>query len=194
MALGGFLLCAGSAGAQPWQYFYDGSGNLMTRKGEGVAPPQILGQPQPQIVAPGELASFSVVLADTTACGYQWLFNGTNLPSQTGDALLILKVSTTNLGLYSVVITNTSGSVTSSVAQLYLDSNGNGIPDTWELAYFGNLNQNATGDFDGDGISNLQEFLDGTNPTNRASFRSRLTVLSRRAAWSLPRLRRPAML
>ena len=167
-----------SAEAQPWQYFYDGSGNLMIRKGEGVAPPQILGQPQPQIVAPGELASFSVVMADTTACGYQWLFNGTNLTGQNGDALLILNVAASNEGLYSVIITNTSSSVTSSVAQLYLDSNGNGIPDRWELAYFGNLNQNATGDFDGDGISNLQEFLDGTNPTNRTSFRSRLTVLS----------------
>ena len=50
------------------------------------------------------------------------------------------------------------------------------MPDWWQMAYFGNLNQTATGDFDGDGISNLGEFLDGTNPTNSASFRPRLNI------------------
>lgn len=44
------------------------------------------------------------------------------------------------------------------------DTNHNGLDDRWELEYFGNLNQTANGDFDGDGISNLQELLRGTNP------------------------------
>src|SRR5258708_35340594 len=33
------------------------------------------------------------------------------------------------------------------------------------MAYFGNLNQTAIGDFDGDGLTNLQEYLYGTDPT-----------------------------
>ena len=61
---------------------------------------------------------------------------------------------------------------------LWFDGNGNGLPDSWEITYFGNLNQTATGDFDGDGVSNLQEFLDGTNPNNPASALYRLTVLT----------------
>ncbi len=49
------------------------------------------------------------------------------------------------------------------------DTDADGLPDWWELQYFSNLTQNATGDFDGDGVNNLQEYLAGTSPTNAAS-------------------------
>jgi hypothetical protein len=45
------------------------------------------------------------------------------------------------------------------------DSDGDGLPDSWEMAYFGNLSQGANGDPDGDGVSNLNEYLQGRNPT-----------------------------
>lgn len=44
------------------------------------------------------------------------------------------------------------------------DSDNDSLPDDWELAYFGNLEQNANDDFDNDGITNLQELLANTNP------------------------------
>jgi alpha-tubulin suppressor-like RCC1 family protein len=44
------------------------------------------------------------------------------------------------------------------------DANHNGLDDRWELEYFGNLDQTANGDFDSDGISNLQELMRGTDP------------------------------
>jgi hypothetical protein len=44
------------------------------------------------------------------------------------------------------------------------DTNHNGIDDRWEWAYFGGLAQAPDADFDGDGISNYQEFLHGTDP------------------------------
>jgi Big-like domain-containing protein/carboxypeptidase family protein/beta-propeller repeat-containing protein/IPT/TIG domain-containing protein len=49
-----------------------------------------------------------------------------------------------------------------------IDSDGDGLPDNWELQYFGNLNQGANGDPDGDGVTNLQEYQQGRNPTKSA--------------------------
>lgn len=46
------------------------------------------------------------------------------------------------------------------------DSDGDGLPDTWEVNYFGSTTaQNATGDADNDGTNNLTEFRLGLNPT-----------------------------
>ncbi len=79
---------------------------------------------------------------------------------------------------YTVVITNSSGSVTSAPANILFDTDGNGLPDSWEIAYFGATGQDPNADPDGDGVSNLQEYLDGTDPTNPASFRPRLQLLA----------------
>ena len=54
----------------------------------------------------------------------------------------------------------------------WVDSDGDGIPDWWMMQYFGHPtglagdNSLATDDADGDGASNLQEYLAGTDPTN----------------------------
>jgi hypothetical protein len=56
-----------------------------------------------------------------------------------------------------------------------VDSDADGIPDCWMLQYFGHPtglasdNSRTTDDADGDGLSNLAEFLAGTDPTNPAS-------------------------
>jgi len=55
-----------------------------------------------------------------------------------------------------------SNGLTFTVGQV--DTDGDGLPDNWEMLYFGNLNQTAAGDFDGDGVTNLQEYLEGRNP------------------------------
>lgn len=163
--------------AQTSQFFFDPNGNLAVQMGETVFPPQILGQPKTQMVATGESAAFSVVVADPRSLTYQWRFNGVNLGSETGVSLVLDSVSTNNEGAYDVVLTNPSGSVTSAPAMLWIDSRGVGMPDSWQLAHFGNLNQLPNRDFDGDGSSNLQEFLNGTNPTNSASVLYSLTVV-----------------
>ncbi len=45
-----------------------------------------------------------------------------------------------------------------------LDSDGDGLADSWEFLHFTNLEQTANGDPDGDGISNWQEFSLNTDP------------------------------
>jgi uncharacterized repeat protein (TIGR01451 family) len=61
------------------------------------------------------------------------------------------------------------------------DGNGDGLPDVWQIQYFGCVGcpQAAPGsDADGDGFSNLQEYLAGTDPTN-ASSALRITAITR---------------
>ena len=49
------------------------------------------------------------------------------------------------------------------------DVNANGLPDAWERTFFGTLGVNPDADPDADGMSNREEYLSGTNPTNSLS-------------------------
>lgn len=50
-----------------------------------------------------------------------------------------------------------------------VDTDANGLPDWWETAHFGVTGVNPNADADGDGMTNFQEFLAGTNPTSAVS-------------------------
>lgn len=55
------------------------------------------------------------------------------------------------------------------------DTNYDGLPDDWQRLYFGDDTSGWAGalvDSDGDGVSNLMEFLAGTNPNNASSVMS----------------------
>ena len=88
---------------------------------------------------------------------------------------------TGNAGSYSVTasktdyesdtspITITSGQAT--IEDFYLsplgeDEDEDGLPDEWEMEYFGNLDQDANDDPDNDGATNIQEYGLGTEPNN----------------------------
>ncbi len=62
-----------------------------------------------------------------------------------------------------------------------LDSNANGLPDAWEEAWFGGYtNAVPDADPDGDGFSNLQEYVADTRPLDGQSY-IRITGISREA-------------
>jgi hypothetical protein len=66
----------------------------------------------------GSNATFSVTAAGTPALAYQWFFNAARLPSATLTNYTCLNARTNDAGSYWVVITNSAGSITSSVATL----------------------------------------------------------------------------
>ncbi len=88
------------------------------------SPPVIVLQPTNQSILPGAPASFSVAAVGNTPYYYHWRFNGTNLTNgvnfsgTTNATLIISNVLIANAGSYSVVVSNTLGSVTSTGAVL----------------------------------------------------------------------------
>ena len=51
------------------------------------------------------------------------------------------------------------------------DSDNDGMDDSWENEFFGNLDRTGTGDADGDGLTDLQEFVLLSNPMDASSGR-----------------------
>ena len=83
-----------------------------------AAAPSISTQPQSQTVAVGSNVGFSVVASGAVPLSYQWQLNGGPITNATTTLLSLNNVQTSASGNYSVVVTNSSGSVTSSVAVL----------------------------------------------------------------------------
>ncbi len=81
-------------------------------------PPTIVNQPTNVIVAVSESAMLSVTAVGTAPLNFQWQFNGTNLASATNSSVVLTNVQPSDSGSYRVVIANSNGSETSSVATL----------------------------------------------------------------------------
>ena len=57
-----------------------------------------------------------------------------------------------------------------TVAQPLVDTDSDGLDDDWETTHFGNLSQTDSGDPDSDGMTNLEEYTHGFNPTVADAF------------------------
>jgi polygalacturonase len=78
----------------------------------------ISSQPASQTVKVGDGVEFSVTVFASPAATYQWLKNGTPIASATDAKLKIASVSNADVGNYSVTVTNSAGSATSTAATL----------------------------------------------------------------------------
>ncbi len=97
--------------------------------------PTITVPPQSVTVDAYAPASFSVSATGTSSFHYQWSVNGSNIAGATASALTFSNVVQTNLGTYSVVVSNPFGSVASSNAVLamypYLIDPFSGLETDW---------------------------------------------------------------
>jgi Immunoglobulin domain/Immunoglobulin I-set domain/NHL repeat len=81
-------------------------------------PPVITKGPLAQTSKIGASATFSVVATGTAKLTYQWLKNGIVIPKATAATYKIAKTTAASVGEYSVVVSNSVGSVTSDTVTL----------------------------------------------------------------------------
>lgn len=82
---------------------------------------------------------------------------------------LCLAAIGTAVGVTAVIVIKSSSSCIKE-APPPADTDHDGLPDAWEMEYFGDLNQLAEGDPDNDFFSNLEEYEAETDPTDPQSY------------------------
>jgi len=50
---------------------------------------------------------------------------------------------------------------------VFIDTDSDGLPDDWEITYFGDLSQSSNGDYDEDKKTNFEEYQAGSDPTSK---------------------------
>jgi subtilisin family serine protease len=108
-----------------------------------------------------------------TATNAGW-FSGVIAVGGLQEIRVQIVVNNTNLFNQDLVFTSTSVADPTKIDIVWLrllrDDDNDGLPDAWEQKYFGNsANALPFADSDGDGLSNLQEYIAGTDPTSAAS-------------------------
>ena len=83
-----------------------------------LVPPTILAQPASMTVAAGSAAAFAVEASSATTMTYQWRKNGVAIAGATAATLTFGSATSTDAATYSVVVSNSGGSVTSGNAVL----------------------------------------------------------------------------
>src|SRR5271168_1711271 len=87
--------------------------------GYGGTPPVIVTQPANQNVNVGQTATFTVTATGTGPLTYQWYLNGTAVSGATSASYTTPAAASTDSGsVFTVTVTNASGTVTSNQATL----------------------------------------------------------------------------
>jgi hypothetical protein len=92
--------------------------------------PTITSQPSASSVAVGSAASFSIVAGGTAPLSYQWRKDGVAISGATSSTYTIASTKTSDAGSYTVVVTNSAGSVTSNSTVLTVRA----LPRLYSLA------------------------------------------------------------
>jgi len=83
--------------------------------------PLVTTQPQSQTVMGGGNATFTITATGQQPLAYQWRYNGDDIPDDTNSFLVLTNLYASQSGLYSVLVTNLYGMLSSSNAQLIVN-------------------------------------------------------------------------
>ncbi len=108
----GNLYFLGRTNSSVYKIIYTGS----------TSAPVITSQPQNKTVLQGNAATFSVTVTGSTPLSFQWMKNGINISNSNSSTYTIASTSSSDAGTYSVIISNSSGSVTSNSATLTVNT------------------------------------------------------------------------
>ncbi len=137
--------------------------------GDGPNTPVVAISPGLASAIVGDTVLFSATATGLNPLRFQWRKDGTNIAGATNTFLSLSDVQTNAAGGYSVVLTNSSGAVTSLVAMLTVNTGGSPF-DNWAASSGLTAGNNQPGqDADGDGIPKLFEYYFGSLPLNGAS-------------------------
>jgi pectate lyase/pectin methylesterase-like acyl-CoA thioesterase len=108
-----------------------------------ASPVTILTQPASRVAFAGDTVTFSVTARGTPPPSYQWLKDGAPIPGATAPSLVLADVQLASSGSYSVVATNTFGSLSSDPATLTVFTRGDLI-DQQPQGRLANIGDTAT--------------------------------------------------
>jgi hypothetical protein len=163
-------------GTDPNNYYNGALPNLQIVSGNDQMGPSGSFLPQPLVIqvtgANSETLSNAPITFTVTGGGAQ-LATTTNDPATTNLALMTDSNGLASVWIYFPTATNLLGNVifvqavgapVSTNAYAYLDADGNGLPDWWEIQYFGTNGLDPNSAPDGNSQSLLYDYQNGIDP------------------------------
>lgn len=167
-------------------FLHDRSGNLIEQGAAARAPAVVV--PAQVLGARDGTAEISATVSGEGPFAFQWQRRTADgggfvdVPGATRATLVLTGLATDQAADYRVDVASALGSVTSTTVRLDFDLDRDGMGDAWERATFGSTAPGAFADADGDGVTNLDEYREGTDALDARSHRPRLVIQAEHGA------------